>query len=101
MGNYERVAQGGRVWDFKKNPTLEGVLVKKEFNIGPNKSAMYTIHLLESEEDVKMWGATALDGQMENIGEGQQVKISYEGLKDSPKRPGKQFHAYNVFAWKD
>lgn len=100
MAGYSKPDQAN-TWDFTKNPVLEGVKIRTQVDIGVNKSNLYTIRTLDTEQEVKVWGATALDTQMEAVEDGMQIKIEYGGMKPSPKRPGKSFKDFSVLVWKD
>lgn len=87
----EVTLEEGQVWD-KKNP-LEGVFVKAEDEVGPNKSKMYTIK--NDDGEVKVWGSTVLDNKLMGVPHGSYVKLEYEGKLTSKK--GSQYHSYKVF----
>lgn len=79
------------VWD-KENP-IEGVLVKIELDVGPKKSKMYTLKTTNGE--IKVWGSTVLDNKLEDIVEGNYIKIEYEGKQKSSI--GNEYHNFRVF----
>jgi len=83
-------------WNFDENSTIEGQLIRVKENIGPNASKMYVINVNGKEFDV--WGATALDRDMEAVNLKDDVKIVYEGLKLNPKtnRKFKNFQVYSA-----
>lgn len=69
-------------WTYESDGDfIEGVLLRKQENIGPNDSMLYS---LETSEGVKsVWGATLLDGRMALVGIGQKIKITYKGLGEA------------------
>jgi len=80
-------------WTYSKDGDfIEGILTRKQENIGANKSMLYSI---ETSEDVKnVWGATMLDEKMALVDIGTKIKITYKGLaKESKagKNPAKLF----------
>lgn len=95
---YQKV-ELGNTWDFEKNAILEGTVVSRKDDVGPNHSTIYRIQLLDSADEVSVWGSTALDSQMENVKDGVRVKIEYKGLAPSPKRAGKTYKNFVVERW--
>lgn len=79
------------VWN--KEEALEGELVKIESDIGPKKSKMYTFKTEDGE--IKIWGSTVLDNKLEDISEGQYLKIKYNGKRKSGT--GNEYHDFSVF----
>ncbi|MFH1802809.1 MAG: hypothetical protein ABH864_05180 [archaeon] len=80
------------VWTYpNEGDFIEGVLIREQENIGPNKSMLYNV---ETSEGVKsVWGAQILDEKMALIKLGDKIKITYEGLGESKggKNPPKKF----------
>lgn len=78
-------------WTYEKDGDLiEGVLVRVQEDIGPNKSKLYSIET--SPNDVKsVWGSTILDSRMALVNVGSKVRITYKGKgeaaagKNAPK----------------
>jgi len=83
-------------WDFENNPEVEGQLLSFKENVGPNNSRVYSIKL-EDGTVVDIWGATALDRDMDLVVNGSDVKIKYLGYKNNPKtnRKFKNFEVYS------
>ena len=74
-------------WTYEKDGDfIEGILVRVQDNIGPNKSLLYSLETLEGVKIV--WGATILDQRMALVNVGEKIKITYKGLAE-PKA-GKQ-----------
>ncbi len=77
-------------WVYEKDGDfIEGFLVQKQENIGPNKSMLYSV---ETPEGVKnVWGATILDSRMSLVKVGSKVKITYKGKAEAKggKNPAK------------
>lgn len=67
-------------WTYEKDGDfIEGVLVQRQSEIGPNKSMLYSIET--PEEGVKnVWGATLLDSRMALVNVGEKIKITFKGL---------------------
>lgn len=64
--------------------SIEGILLDKQENVGPNDAMLYS---LETSEGVKnVWGATILDQRMAFVKVGVKLKITYKGLGE--KKPG-------------
>lgn len=64
--------------------SVEGIVLQKQTDIGPNKANLYSI---ETSEGVKnVWGATILDQRMDFVKVGDKVKITFKGLGE--KKPG-------------
>ncbi len=78
---YEEVSDP-LVWTYENDGDfIEGVLVGKQPNVGPNNSWIYTI---ETPEGVKsVWGATILDSRMVAVKVGDKLKITYKGLGEA------------------
>ena len=66
------------IWNYEnEGDFIEGILVKKEADVGENKSWMYSI---ETPEGVKnVWGSTILDSRMAFAKVGSKLKITYKG----------------------
>ena len=79
-------------WTYEKDgDCIEGVLVRKQPEIGPNKSMLYSI---ENPEGVKnVWGSAILDQRMAFVNVGEKIKITYKGLAEATpgKNPAKIF----------
>lgn len=75
---YRKIEEATEKWQ-EEGKVIEGVLVRVEDNVGPNKSIMYTIKQADGSL-VKAWGATILDSLMGAIEVGSQVKITFTGL---------------------
>ena len=65
-------------WTYEKDGDfIEGVLLRKEDNVGENESWLYSI---ETPEGVKnVWGSAVLDTRIALIKVGEKVKITYKG----------------------
>jgi hypothetical protein len=71
--------------------TLQGTYIDLEENVGQFKSNLYTIRTNEGE--VKVWGSTVLDGLMDKVDMGLEVRITFNGKQPSKsgKNPWKDF----------
>lgn len=69
-------------WEYPDSgDCIEGVLISKKFNVGPNKVALY---LVETQSGfMNVWGATILDARMVPIKEGDKIRITYKGLGEA------------------
>jgi len=73
------------VWkQEKEGDMIEGVLIKKDTNIGPNNSRTY--HLEKEGRVIMIWGTTVLDDKMALINVGDYVRITYLGKKQGKKQ---------------
>ena len=74
--------------------SVEGVLVKKETEVGINNSNLY--HLKDkNDKQVSVWGTTVLDQRMNFVEEGEYVKITYKGTEKNKK--GQDTKIFKVF----
>jgi len=65
--------------------SIEGIFVKAEHDVGPQKSTLY--HLEVEEKPMLFWGSTILDQRMVWVKSGDKIKVTYKGLAE--KQPGK------------
>jgi hypothetical protein len=82
--------------DFEITPEIEGVYLGKQEDVGPNHSKLYRLKTADGAT-ISVWGSTALDSKMSNVGEGDQIRIEYLGKKKSPtagRSPYKDFAVY-------
>jgi len=82
-------------WNFDENKEIVGQLIKVKKDVGPNNSMMYVIKVGMDTFDV--WGATALDRDMEKVELGDDVKIKFVGMKLNPKT-NRKFKNFEVFS---
>ena len=91
----EGQGSGADVWKFESQAIMEGKFIRKEENIGPNKSNMY--YFSQDNGEVAVWGNTVLDSRLAEIVVGDKVKIVFLGeVKGKGPRPYKNF---DVFVW--
>ena len=71
--------------------TLQGTYIDLEENVGQFKSNLYTLRTNEGE--VKVWGSTVLDGLMDKVDMGLEIRITFNGKQPSKsgKNPWKDF----------
>lgn len=69
----------------REGDVIEGVLIKKEENVGSNKSMLYTLE--KDKKPTNVWGSTILDQRMVGINLGDLIRITYKGLGE--KKSGK------------
>ena len=79
------------VWTYEaEGDSIEGILVAKQSEVGPNKSMLYSIELKDAESK-NVWGSAILDQRMNLVKVGSKVRITYQGLgeastgKNAPK----------------
>jgi hypothetical protein len=67
------------MWQFATDGDfIEGVLIRKQSDVGSNNSKMYSI---ETSEGIKnVWGSAILDSRMDLVKEGSKITITYKGL---------------------
>lgn len=82
-------------WDYTQDEEIEGTLVAKEENVGPNNSKMYNITKAEGKT-IGVWGNTMLDDKFKGIEVGEEVKITYLGKVKSDKT-GREYHNFEVY----
>lgn len=87
--------ESGDVWDFQNDKEIEGVLISKEENVGPNESWMYRIQKADGTE-LGVWGNTVLDGRLKKIEVGEEIRLVYLGKLKSPKT-NREYHSFDVF----
>lgn len=96
MTNWIKSERGKlETWDFDANKELVGTLSRIEEKVGPNESFLYTIEQ-DNGEEVKVWGSTALDLEMQTITVGTKIKILYGGMQINPKTK-RSFKFFEVF----
>lgn|SRR3990167_3707529 len=88
-------SEQGDTWDFTANKEMVGLFIGKEENVGENNSNLYSFEV--DQKNVAVWGSTVLDIRMKNVKVGEEVKIVFLGMEDSPNRKGKQYKNFDVF----
>jgi len=70
-------------WKFETDGDfIEGVLLRKQDNVGVNKSMLYSVETLDG--DVKsVWGSAILDSRMALAKVGDKIKITFKGLAEA------------------
>jgi len=81
-------------WTYEKeNDAIEGILVRAEKEVGPNKSMLYSLEVSPGVFK-SVWGATVLDQKMCLVQVGSKIRITYLGhaeKKAGSKNPAKLF----------
>jgi len=67
----------------KDGDFVEGKLVSKNENVGPNESRTY--YLEKDGEQVMLWGSTVLDNRMDFVEIGDYVRITFKGTQKNTK----------------
>lgn len=83
------------IWDFNAQPDMIGTYVRKEQEIGPNNSNLYTFRMADGEE-ISVWGSTLIDNRMVRVELGNEVKIVYLGKVKSEKS-NREYHNYEIY----
>ena len=92
MADWQEVGgDSGEMWN--KEGSIEGTLVSRQSNVGPNNSMKYNVETKDGV--VGVWGSTVLDTKMEQIKDGSVIRITYLGKADSKNGRG-QYHDYKV-----
>jgi len=69
-------------WKFEKDGDfIEGILVKKQSDVGVNKSMLYSLDTAEGIKNV--WGSAILDTRMSLAKLEEKIKITYKGLGEA------------------
>lgn len=84
------------IWDYKSEPTLSGVFVNAEGDVGPNHSNLYTFRLKDGSL-MSIWGNLILDSRFKNLIVGEKVVIHYLGKFDSEKVKGREYHNFDIY----
>jgi hypothetical protein len=72
-------------WTYEKEGDfIEGVLVRKQSNIGENNSMLYSIDTKDGIKNV--WGATILDLRMNLVAVESKIRITFLGLSKEVKK---------------
>lgn len=82
------------MWDFRSQPTIQGLYVAKKENVGENKSNIYVLNV--ANEKVGVWGSVVLDSRFEQIAIGSEVKIEYLGMV-KPESGNRPYHNFKVY----
>jgi len=61
---------------------IEGILIRKQENVGMNKSMLYSVETAPSVVK-SVWGAAILDSRMGLVKVGSKVRITYKGLAEA------------------
>jgi hypothetical protein len=78
---------------FEMEKVLEGILVAKQENVGPNNSKLFTIEKSKSHDKVSVWGSAVLD-KLFTLPIGSLVRIEYLGKEKGKK--GTMFKNYKI-----
>lgn len=87
-------AQSSEMWDEKGGKPMIGQLISVKHDVGANASTVYNVRD-DSGEVIGVWGATVLDGKMEEVPINSRVKIEFLGMKTNAKS-GRTFKDYDV-----
>ena len=85
----------GDTWNFDEAPEMVGLYLGHEEGVGENDSNLYTFEV--DQKNISVWGSTVLDIRLKNVKVGEEVKIVFNGMKDSPNRKGKQYKDFEVY----
>jgi len=74
---YEEINPGE--WKYEKDGDfIEGFLVSKKSDVGPNNAKLYGLQTVDGIKNV--WGSTILDSRMDFVDIGEKIKITFKGL---------------------
>ncbi len=80
----------GNVWDEKA--PIQGVLLNRRDNVGPNNSTMYTLKTDQGE--VGVWGSTVINTKFSQIPIGSLVRVELLGKAEG--KGGRQYKDYKI-----
>lgn len=86
------------MWNFVEKPELEGILVSREEEVGPNKSTIYKANV--NGEEFCFWGNTVLDSRLKDVVDGKRIQIKYLGMATSPTTK-REYKNFEVYLWED
>ena len=92
--NWEEVNPATQdTWDFRNQPTIQGIYTGKREKVGPNDSNLYALEV--KGEKIGVWGSTVLDTHFDQIPIGSEVRIEYLG-KAKAEKSGREYHDFKV-----
>ena len=68
----------------KEGDSIEGELIQKKKNVGPNESMLYRLKI-DDNTMISIWGSTILDNLLELVEEGTKVKITFKTTEKNQK----------------
>ena len=69
-------------WKFEKDGDfIEGILVKKQSDVGVNKSMLYSLDTVDGIKNV--WGSAILDSRMSLVQLEDKIKITFKGIGEA------------------
>ena len=81
------------VWKPQKDgDSIEGVIVRKDTDVGTNKSNTY--HLEKDGDQIMVWGSTVLDDRLAYVKVGEYVRITFKGTQ--PNKRGQETKIFKV-----
>lgn len=96
---WEEVTSNADWWDFDKNKEISGIYHAKREHFGANDSNVYVVKTGEDSDGkgifFSFWGKTALDGKMNDVKIGEEVRVVFNGEKLS--KNNKTYFDYSVF----
>lgn len=81
-------------WQHTETPDIEGRLLEKQQDVGPNNSMLYVLQT--GQGPVSIWGTSVLDRLLAKVAIGSDIKIIFLGERTSPKS-GRTFKAFEVW----
>lgn len=90
MAEWKTAGVAGDTWD--KSEPVQGVYLRKEENVGPNKSNIYV--LKTKTGDTTVWGGTVIDSRFQEIPTGAEVRITSLGVTTG--KTGKEYNDFKV-----
>lgn len=90
MSDWIDLTDKAPTWDKKK--PVQGIYVREQNDVGPNKSKLYTLRT--EDGDVGVWGSTVLDSKFEQIPPNSEVRV--ESLGTAEGKNGKEYNDFKV-----
>jgi len=68
----------------REGDTITGLLVRKERDVGVNKSCLYHLET-QDKKQISVWGSTVLDSRLDYVNEGEVIRITYKGTETNKR----------------
>jgi len=89
------------MWNWEKNPEVDGILVSAESGVSRKTGKTFCIYEVEISEGEKarFFGTKILDARLQNCELGMKVRINFLGMAISST--GYPYQTFKVEKWKD
>ena len=91
-----------RTWKWAEEEVLEGTYLGKKENVGEMGSNLYRFEVEDSDfgkEIVGVWGTSVLDNKLQDLKEGDKVRISYLGEVASKTKGRRAYKDFGIEVW--